>query len=62
MTVDQARRYETGLEKTLADPATYVADAGLASRTRAALDAAAGEVARLTARWEELEARSSIRK
>jgi ATP-binding cassette subfamily F protein uup len=52
----------TGLSATLSDPATYAGDANARQRLQADYERARTEVARLTARWEALEARSAARK
>ncbi|MBW2698629.1 MAG: ABC-F family ATP-binding cassette domain-containing protein [Deltaproteobacteria bacterium] len=48
-----------GLENRLADPATYEGGGGAAAELSQAFEAASDEVASLTARWEELEARKA---
>ncbi|MEZ4290686.1 MAG: hypothetical protein R3E53_09200 [Myxococcota bacterium] len=48
-----------GLQTRLADPETYRGEADAVVRLREALAAAEAEQARLTARWEELEARDA---
>jgi ATP-binding cassette subfamily F protein uup len=56
-----AEERKGALEATLADPETYRKDGAGVARLRADLDAAAAEVERLYARWQELEAiRSEI--
>ena len=47
----------SALDATLADPATYKQSADAQRKTQLAADEARAEVARLTARWEALEAR-----
>jgi ATP-binding cassette subfamily F protein uup len=44
------------LEATLGDPATYQKDGAAVAGLKADLDLATGEVERLYARWQELEA------
>jgi ATP-binding cassette subfamily F protein uup len=56
-----AEERKAGLEAALADPETYRKDGAGVARLRAELDAAAADVERLYARWQELEAlRSEI--
>jgi ATP-binding cassette subfamily F protein uup len=52
----EAETRQTALEATLSDPATYQQDGAAIATLRADLDAAAAEVERLYARWQELEA------
>ncbi|MBK7949243.1 MAG: ABC-F family ATP-binding cassette domain-containing protein [Deltaproteobacteria bacterium] len=47
------------LQGQLADPATYQGDGTAVARIRAELELAESQVARLTARWEELESRAA---
>jgi ATP-binding cassette subfamily F protein uup len=49
------------LASELSNPATYAQNADALRRARAEYDAACAEVAALTSRWEELEARSGLR-
>jgi len=51
-----AEERQSGLEATLADPATYQKEGMRVPALRAELTEAAGEVERLYARWQELEA------
>src|SRR5262249_15493554 len=55
--VEAAEKDAAGLEAELADPAVYAKRGGEVSGLVAKLGAARAEAARLTARWEELEAR-----
>ena len=50
------------LNQKLSDPSLYAGDADVAKKTRGALDAAEKNVATLYARWEELEARSQVKR
>ena len=50
------------LESKLADPALYTKDAASAGRIGSELEAARAEVAKLYARWEELEARRELKR
>jgi ATP-binding cassette subfamily F protein uup len=51
-----AEERKAGLEAALSDPATYQREGAGVARLRSDLDAAASEVDRLYARWQELEA------
>ena len=52
----------TELEAKLADGSLWGKSPELAKETQALLDGARAEVERLTARWEDLEARSAVAK
>jgi len=53
--IEEAEQRVEKLEKTLADPAVYATRGAEVSKLLATLETAKQEVARLTARWEELE-------
>ncbi len=55
--IERAEQQVSSLEQKLADPSTYSASGTDVPRLVAELDAAKAEVARLMARWEELEAK-----
>ena len=59
--IDAAEREAASVEAELGDPALYAAgaDPAKASVVRARLDEARAKVAKLTARWEELEAKKT---
>jgi ATP-binding cassette subfamily F protein uup len=57
--IEEAEASVAALGEQLADPATYQGDPEEAVRLRAELDAATAEAAKLSARWEELEARDA---
>ncbi len=61
-TIAAAEEKVSGLEATLADPAFYTEKASDAGRVHAELEAAQAEVARLVARWEDLESRRDAKK
>ncbi|NUO52325.1 MAG: ABC transporter ATP-binding protein, partial [Polyangiaceae bacterium] len=61
-TIAAAEDKVAGIEKMLADPAFYSEKASEAGKVRSELEAAQAEVARLTARWEDLESRREIKK
>jgi ATP-binding cassette subfamily F protein uup len=48
------------IQARLADPATYQGDGAAVAALRAELGEAETRVARLTARWEELEGRAAL--
>jgi ATP-binding cassette subfamily F protein uup len=50
------------LEARLADPALYAKEAALAGKLSGELEGARAEIARLYARWEELEARRDVKR
>ena len=58
----QAEAELARLEAALSDPATYSQGRDAQKRAHAAYEAARAEVARLTARWEALEARSQLKR
>ncbi|MBL9020799.1 MAG: ABC-F family ATP-binding cassette domain-containing protein [Myxococcales bacterium] len=60
--ISAAEERAGALESTLADPAFYTERAAEAGQVRADLEAAQAEVARLIARWEDLEARKDVKK
>jgi ATP-binding cassette subfamily F protein uup len=60
--IDDAEVKVSALEGSLADPRLYTERADEAKRIKDDLEAAVREVARLTARWEELEARRNAKK
>jgi ABC transport system ATP-binding/permease protein len=51
-----AEERKASLEGALGDPATYQKDGGAVAGMRAELEQVSGEVERLYARWQELEA------
>lgn len=56
--IEAAEAVVSGLQEKLGDPATYQLPGDEVASIRGELEAAEAEAARLTARWEELEARS----
>ena len=59
--IDEAEQTAAAIEAELGDPTLYAtgADPSKAAAVQARLDEARGKVAKLTARWEELEARKA---
>jgi len=51
-----AEERKSALEATLGDPATYQKDGGAVAGMKTELEQVTGEVDRLYARWQELEA------
>jgi ATP-binding cassette subfamily F protein uup len=60
--ISAAEERAGALESTLADPSFYTERAAEAGQVRTDLEAAQAEVARLIARWEDLEARKDVKK
>jgi ATP-binding cassette subfamily F protein uup len=60
--IDEAELRVSALDASLADPRLYAERSDEAKRIKDDREAAIAEVARLTSRWEELEARRNVKK